>query len=89
MKVLNEYATHHYIDEYEKCPLHCPNCGVQSVWEEQSEGDYYAGPEFICITCSHNFTIQGPTPSNTVNETKKIEQIKSGTTFIPNTPRGN
>lgn len=42
MKVLNEYPTHHYWEDYEKSELFCPNCGIQSVWQEQSEGDYYS-----------------------------------------------
>ena len=36
MRVLNEYDTHHYFDEFEKCQLFCPHCGKQEVWEEQS-----------------------------------------------------
>lgn len=89
MKVLNEYSTHHYIEEFEKCDLFCPNCGVRSVWQEQSQGDYYLGETFICISCDHDFSIQGPSASSEQNQLKRIVQLKSGVTFEPTTPRGH
>ena len=85
MKVLNEFPNHHYFDEYEKCDLFCPNCGIKEVWQEQSSGDYYVGEDFICVACKHNFTIQGPVP---IYNLKKIEQLKSGVTLKPSTPIG-
>lgn len=89
MKVLNEYPNHHYMDEYQKCDLFCPNCGTRSVWQEQSPGDYYVGEDFICTACNQNFTIQGPMPMSEPNQLKKIEQLKSGMTLEPTTPRGH
>lgn len=89
MKVLNEYPTHHYMDEYEKCDLFCPNCGLKEVWQEQSPGDYYVGEDFICAACKHDFTIQGPRPMTEPNQLKKIQQLKSGVTLEPTTPRGH
>ena len=89
MKVLNEYPYHHYIDDFEKCNLFCPNCGIRSVWQEQSPGDYYVGGEFICTACSHDFTIQGPSCMSEPQQLKKVEQLKCGVTLEPTTPRGH
>lgn len=89
MKILNEYATHHYWDEYRIGQLFCPNCGKQSVWEEQGSGDYYCGPDYLCISCDHRFSIQGPDKPEWGNVTKKLEQLKSGVTLKPSTPEGH
>lgn len=89
MKVLDEYPTHHYLMEFEKCNLYCPLCGDKSVWQEQGGGDYYFGEEFICTSCKHNFTIQGPCLMSELNQLKKIEQLLSGKTAEPSTPRGH
>lgn len=40
--------------------LFCPECGAKGVWEEQSDGDYYVGPDYACTTCGAVFTYQGP-----------------------------
>ncbi len=57
---INYPAGHRRTEKWEPCDLFCPMCGVKKVWLEQSLGDYYCGPEYICIECSHRFTIQGP-----------------------------
>ncbi len=89
MKVLNEYDNHHYIQEFEKSDLFCPHCGTKEVWEEQSEGDYYTGPDFICATCSHEFSIQGPRLKDSTTFLKKLDQLRSGITLEPTTPQGH
>lgn len=89
MKVINEYPTHHYVDEYIKGDLFCPQCGKQSVWEEQSDGDYYCGPDYICDACGSRFTIQRPDISTEGNIAKKIQQLRSGVTLEPATPIGH
>jgi hypothetical protein len=35
----------------------CPQCGNKSVWVEDSEGDYYEGPQFICTHCESSFRL--------------------------------
>lgn len=58
-RVLSRYATHSYARTYtHERGLHCPACGVQAVWIESGEGDYYAGPDHVCTACSHAFTLQ-------------------------------
>lgn len=89
MKVINEYDSHHYIEEFLPCDLFCPNCGYRSVWREQSPGDYYVGQEFICTACAHDFTIQGPDSMIRPNELKMLAQLKSGKTLTPTTPPGH
>ncbi len=87
MKVLSEYPHHHYIDEYKKCDFFCPNCGLKEVWQEQSSGDYYVGEDLICTACKHYFTIQGPMLMTEPNQLKKVQQLRSGVTLKPTTPR--
>lgn len=36
------------------------HCGGQSVWKEDSPGDYYVGEGYLCVECHHAWTIQGP-----------------------------
>lgn len=91
MKILNEYPTHHYWEEYLLGKLYCPNCGEQKVWEEQSSGDYYCGPDYLCSACGSNFKIQGPyqpTPKDGLNVIKKVDQLITGISLKPSTPEG-
>lgn len=53
-------AGHTITEEWKLCDLLCPSCGNRYVWVEQGEGDYYQGPEYICVKCGEVFTIQGP-----------------------------
>ena len=90
MKVLNEYpGSHHYIENYEKSEYFCIHCGAQEVWQEQSGGDYYCGPEYFCTACSHRFTMQGPNECKNINEFGILKQLRSGITLEPTTKRGN
>ncbi len=76
MKVTLEYKTHHYFEEYNKTDVRCPSCGEQTVWES-TEGDYYSGNTFLCLSCNHDFNYFD---NGTATETYKgiIEQLKSG-----------
>ena len=49
---------HSYTEEWECGELHCPGCGRKGVWEENSCGDYYCGPNYCCPACGAVFTIQ-------------------------------
>lgn len=89
MKVLNEFPKHHYIEEYERVDLFCPHCGQQKVWEEQSRGDYYCGPNYLCESCGSAFTLQGPDLPNEPRMFKQIEQLRTGVTLEATTPKGN
>jgi rRNA maturation protein Nop10 len=40
-----------YYESYTLSDWYCPSCGKKSVWEENGEGDYYRGPNFICSSC--------------------------------------
>lgn len=91
MNVLNEYpGRHHYMETYvNNIKLYCPNCGHQGlVWESLS-GDYYVGPQYICVDCSNAFYLpSGPSKLKDPNELKKVEQLRSGITHEPTTKRG-
>lgn len=89
MKVVNEFKSHHYVVEFLKSKLYCPNCGKQEVWEEQGGGDYYLGVDYICTSCgskSHLDSVH--IPNNESNHVGILEQLKSGVTNEPKTNRG-
>lgn len=56
-----DYGKHWYDRWYEWTDLYCPNCGVQGLWMEEGEGDYYQGPEFVCTGCGRSCTLSGGT----------------------------
>lgn len=89
MKVLNEYpGKHHYWTEYEKTEYFCPNCGANEVWQEQDPGDYYCGEDWLCLSCSHGWTMRGPYTLKEINEYGILAQLRQGKTFEPTTKRG-
>jgi len=48
-------AGHSYQERWEDGEYFCPGCGAREVWEEMGEGDYYQGPEFLCLACGASF----------------------------------
>ena len=42
---------HSYEETWEKTDSFCPVCGIRNVWVQDSDGDYYQGPEFMCASC--------------------------------------
>lgn len=90
MKVVREYKTHHYISEWVKSDYYCPNCASKCVWVEDGDGDYYTGPNHVCANCGQGFSLPYGTYSNgTETEQKIVDQLRSGTTLKPTTPKGN
>lgn len=98
MKILKEYIYgkqfqessgrlgHHYITDYEITDLYCPDCGVQDVWEEQGEGDYYVGSHYVCAACGTEHYLDN---SGSEADPKLVNQLKTGVTDTPTTPKGN
>lgn len=76
MRIVVDYGTHQHEAEWIDSGLHCPNCGVESVWCEDDAGDYYVGTGHICVTCGHTFTIQGPYPIDYDADIQRLTQIK-------------
>lgn len=76
---------HHYILDYERTDYYCPSCGKQEVWVEQSGGDYYAGADYVCVACSslHHLDSSCSNVDDGI-----VEQLKSGVTKKPITPKG-
>lgn len=88
MKVLNDYGTHHYFENYSlDRNIYCPNCAsFGKVWVE-AEGDYYCGPTHLCTNCCFEFTM--PTSGIGDERVKKIvEQLKSGIMNKPTNEKG-
>jgi hypothetical protein len=41
--------------KWKRCPdTHCPCCGSKAVYVEDSDGDYYCGPTYVCIICEES-----------------------------------
>jgi hypothetical protein len=91
VKVLNEYpGSHHYWDEFEKEPWHCPNCGQKELWTATGSGDYYVGNESICTACGHAcYLLSGPKEIKEPHELGQLKQLREGKTAEPTTRRGN
>ena len=70
-----EYS-HSHKEDWEITHLYCPNCGVQNVWAEQSEGDYYMVSELLCIHCKHHFFM--PLGPNSVAHDEQERQRLDG-----------
>lgn len=89
MKVLDEYASHHYFTNFDKADIYCPRCGHKEVWIEDGVGDYYCGPQFLCIACDSVWTMQGPLTASNKNTLKKLDQLRTGKTHDPTTREGS
>ena|ERR1043166_6425191 len=63
--------THGHDESCEKLALYCPNCGEKQVWHEMSEGDYYVGELYLCISCRHGFYLPVGVRSELDNEQGK------------------
>ncbi len=37
--------------EWIKAGCFCPGCGGEATWVQNSEGDYYNGPTYVCLGC--------------------------------------
>ena len=87
MKVLNEYSSHHYWEEYSfDLSYYCPSCGSKGMWIEQGPGDYYLGSDYVCTKCTKSASLV-----HSGDQTKPdiIEQLKTGKTNTPTTPKGH
>ncbi len=96
MKVLNEYhhpnavvptPGHHYIEEWGKTTLFCPNCGKQEVWSGGG-ADYYQGSTYICTACAHSNCLDFNGPVTDQNYLDIIKQLQIGIMSVPTTPSG-
>jgi transposase-like protein len=66
---------HSYQETWEDGNMHCPGCGVKGVWEEQSDGDYYCGPSFMCPSCGAEFTMQYGGPNENWQNKQRLSAI--------------
>ncbi len=37
--------------------IYCPACGVKACWVERGPGDYYVGPQYICVECGGQWNL--------------------------------
>lgn len=55
------------MEGWKKEDYYCPYCGLQTICVEDSEGDYYVGPKYVCYTCAGSFTFQSGVVINDEN----------------------
>jgi hypothetical protein len=71
------YGSHERSETWEPDTVHCPFCGLQEVWVERDEGDYYQGPSFICRSCGTAFTLPTYRPGSiNAQDQQRAEQLK-------------
>jgi hypothetical protein len=56
--------------------MHCPACGVQSVWHDTGPGDYYLNEQHVCVSCRQEWHINGPYKADS-HASQVIDQIKA------------
>lgn len=61
---------------WEHTELHCPSCGIQSVWMQKGPSDYYEGAEYLCSKCESSFTMPHITKVDSVEDKQRLEGIK-------------
>src|SRR5208283_2941606 len=58
-------------ERWELSELFCPNCGKRGcVWSEDDPGDYYVGPDYLCLACSTVFEMPSITVAGLVDRAK-------------------
>lgn len=90
--VCKEYKNHHYMCDYElQDDLYCPLCGVKGhLWRESGAGDFYLGSEWVCAAqgCGREHYLDNSCFNNCLQEDKRLNQLRSGVTDKPTTPKG-
>jgi ribosomal protein L37AE/L43A len=56
------------VEQWTESEYHCPDCGASPVYVEPGEGDYYAGPTYICVACEAQFTLGSVYPNELSRE---------------------
>ena len=61
MKIKIDYSSHTIDEEWEKTEYTCLMCAEREVYKDSGFGDYYQGPQYICISCGHEWCLpNGP-----------------------------
>lgn len=55
VKVTMKWPNRQMTSIYNETEYYCPNCGEKSVFNEDGDGDYYLGVQFLCVSCDHTF----------------------------------
>jgi hypothetical protein len=91
LTVLNEYpGSHHYFETYEREPdMYCPRCGTKGSLWTALDGDYYAGPTSVCVSCASEGHLRGGMSSiKEPNMHVQLRQLIDGKAMEPTTRRG-
>lgn len=90
MRVLPEFETHHYWQEYLKeLEIVCPFCKAKEVWREGGSGDYYLGSLYVCAGCSCWFYFSESSVGKEVPYRELVNQLRSGKSNKPSTRMGS
>ncbi len=69
---------HSYQETWIPDDCRCPECGEKNVWCDESPGDYYLGPKYLCLSCRSEFHISrgGISDKNWQNEQRLAAILK-------------
>lgn len=71
-----KYEMGHSVSEnWESTKLFCPNCGHQKVWVEHSDGDYYLGPQHLCLGCRFGFSMPNLGEAKSPDDVQRFERL--------------
>ena len=80
IETIVDYGSHQSKSSWKKGELHCPHCGIKGVIEEQSEGDFYIGPDYACTGCGAIFQLPNycePLNKNNDRDVQIITQLRT------------
>ena len=70
--------SHKYPEKWAETDLFCPECGNQTVYVEQSGGDYYVGVEYLCAGCGASFFLPtGVNISDNEQDKQRLVHIRA------------
>lgn len=67
---------HTYTEIWVKTDYFCPHCSIKEVFVEDSDGDYYVGPTFFCVSCMGSFHLPY-NPTDNWQDLQRQEQLRS------------
>lgn len=79
-------AGHSCSESWEKSDYFCPGCGAKNTYVCISGEDYYAGPQYLCLSCKCDFYLgSGVYPADDLQNRQRIEALQA-TSHTPESP---
>ena len=61
---------------WERAGSFCPGCGSRETWRATGEGDYYTGPEYVCLGCNSSGAMweAEPAPKGKIAAVRRVAE---------------